>query len=118
MGSENEPLIQKQQHNRTASGNRYYFLNKSDPSYQGVGSTRAVTDSDAGPVVEGPPIDSNPQEFAPRLLHRNDNNNASTKVKPGKVRYVQCWVHFFVAKRQPFVWPFSNPFIFSSLSLL
>lgn len=70
MARESDPLINNSnnQHNRTASGGGYYFLNKSDPSYQGVGTTSAVTDTDAGPVVEGPPMDSNPSEFAPRLL--------------------------------------------------
>lgn len=89
MGTENDPLIPKQ-HNRTTSGGGYYFLNKSDPSYQGVGSTSAVTDTDAGPVVEGPPMDSNPQEFAPRPLNKNRNavtNSNSTKVRlhPGLI---------------------------------
>jgi hypothetical protein len=83
MGTENDPLIPKQ-HNRTTSGGGYYFLNKSDPSYQGVGSTSAVTDTDAGPVVEGPPMDSNPQEFAPRPL--NKNRAAGTNANSTKVR--------------------------------
>lgn len=70
MASESDPLINNSnnQHNRTASGGGYYFINKSDPSYQGVGTTSAVTDTDAGPVVEGPPMDSDPSEFAPRVL--------------------------------------------------
>jgi uncharacterized membrane protein YidH (DUF202 family) len=80
MASESDPLINNQ-HNRTASGGGYYFLNKSDPSYQGVGTTSAVTDTDAGPVVEGPPMDSNPSEFAPRVLvHQQPKKGNNTSV--------------------------------------
>ena len=105
MSSESDPLISNHQHNRTASGGGYYFLNKSDPSYQGVGTTSAVTDTDAGPVIEGPPTDSNPSEFAPRVLvqqhqkkgtgisamNRSTNNNgtATTVVTTGSNK--QWW---------------------------
>ena len=84
MASERDPLINSNsnngnnQHNRTASGGGYYFLNKSDASYQGVGTTSAVTDTDAGPVIEGPPMDSNPSEFAPRVLTQRNVTTATT----------------------------------------
>ena len=81
MSSESDPLVSNQ-HNRTASGGGYYFLNKSDPSYQGVGTTSAVTDTDAGPVIEGPPMDSNPSEFAPRALVHQQQKKGMSNVNP------------------------------------
>ena len=100
MSSESDPLISNHQHNRTASGGGYYFLNKSDPSYQGVGMTSAVTDTDAGPVIEGPPMDSNPSEFAPRVLvqqekkgtgiatmNRSTNNGTTTGATGNKKQW-------------------------------
>jgi uncharacterized membrane protein YidH (DUF202 family) len=78
MSSENDPLLTSNKHVRTVSGGGYYFLNKSDASYQGVGTSSTVTDNDAGPVIEGPPIDSNPQEFAPRILQQQQKGNGNS----------------------------------------
>jgi hypothetical protein len=50
---------------RTAS--KYYFLGKADTAYQG-GTTTAVRDSDAGPVIEGIPTGAHTEEFAPKQL--------------------------------------------------
>ena len=85
MASESDPLIHSSnnQHNRTASGGGYYFINKSDPSYQGVGTTSAVTDTDAGPVVEGPPMDSDPSEFAPRVLVHQQQKKGNVTIAHG-----------------------------------
>jgi hypothetical protein len=66
----------------TTSG--YYFLNKSDPSYTG-GSTRAVKDvDDAGQVVDVPPSNSDPQEFAPRPVGKHKVR----RINPCTVRIV------------------------------
>jgi uncharacterized membrane protein YidH (DUF202 family) len=46
---------------------KYYFLGKADTAYQG-GTTRAVRDSDAGPVIEGIPAGAHTEEFAPKQL--------------------------------------------------
>jgi hypothetical protein len=66
---ESDPLLPTTSATTTTSG--YYFLNKSDPSYTG-GSTRAVKDvDDAGQVVDVPPPNSDPQEFAPRPVGKH-----------------------------------------------
>lgn len=110
MASESDPLINSSnnKHNRTASGGGYYFLNKSDPSYQGVGTTSAVTDTDAGPVVEGPPMDSSPSEFAPRVLvnqHQKKGaiakthtaNNGSNTTTVGTIGNKKPWWSLFLS---------------------
>jgi uncharacterized membrane protein YidH (DUF202 family) len=102
MSNENDPLLlSKPQHGRTHSSG-YYFLNKSDPSYQGVGTTSAVNDTDAGPVIEGPPIDSNPSEFAPRLLHKSNNtinrSNVNNTITAFTVNTKPWWDVFGVSK--------------------
>ena len=64
MPVESDPLLLQ-----SPGSQRYYFLNKSDPSYTG-GTT--VTDAgDAGQVVEGPPPNSLPEEFAPRSVGKH-----------------------------------------------
>ena len=63
MPNESDPLL----HNNGSNNKGFYFLNKSDASYQG-GTTNAVRDTDGGTVVEDIPVDSHQEEFAPRPI--------------------------------------------------
>ena len=65
-GGETDPLISP----RTKG--KFYFLNKQDESFSGIGSTPSVRDGDGGVVVESaPPQGLSENEFAPRpVLHK------------------------------------------------